>query len=563
MGSSPHSTYLMFLVFMVIQQPTRQLHKGSVVTNGYGCSDIGIAIMKKGGNAVDAAIAALFCEGVSMPECMGLGGGFMLTLYNRTRKEVWTLNARETAPGAATWDMYVGDPDSSKWGGKAVAVPGELRGYWQLYQKFGGGVSWKVLVQPTIDMCRNGVYVTKFLEKVYKQKKDYLYQDPVLRGIYINPETNDTYKEGEFVKLLKLAETLEVIAEEGGTALNNGSLTQNFVEDIRSKGGIITVKDMQNYQPIWEKPIIVPLKNNQTLHTTPLPGGGIIVAHILNILSNFIDGSEATSVITNQRIVESFKFAYGKRGEMGDPNFVNVAELVANYTSNTYAEEIRKMISDVKTHLDARRYGAKFTYPEDHGTAHISVITPEGDAVSVTSTINLLFGAGFASNSTGIIMNNEMRDFSSPNITNGNGFASSPSNYVAAGKRPMSAMCPSIVIDNNGDVLLVIGGAGGPKISTSVAMVIMRHLWFGMDLKTAINEKRIHHQLFPMEIIYDTAYQTEGKHIVQGLAEVGHEFNFKDDNGFAAITAVSRLPHTGEVIGWSDFRRPGFTTYLD
>ncbi|XP_074040755.1 glutathione hydrolase 1 proenzyme [Leptinotarsa decemlineata] len=559
-------SFAIVIIFMVILRPARQLNRGSVVTNGYGCSEIGGSIIQKGGNAVDAAIAALFCEGVSMPECMGLGGGFLLTLYNKSTQEVWTLNAREAAPGKASWNMYIKEPDSSKWGGKAVAVPGELRGYWHLYQKFGGGVPWKELVQPTIDICKRGVYVTKFLEGVYKKKKDYLYNDSVLRDIYINPETNDTYKEGQFVKLVKLAKTLEVIAEEGGDALNNGSLTVKFVQDIQDNGGIITIEDMQNYQPQWQKPVTVALKNNETLFTSPLPGSGIIVAHILNILTDFINDSDTTSITTNQRIVEAFKFAYGKRGKWVIPILLMfkrlVYELIENYTSTKYAEEMKKLISDVKTYEDPQHYGAKFTYPEDHGTAHISVLTPEGDAVSVTSTINLLFGAGFASNSTGIILNNEMRDFSSPNMTNGNGFASSPANFVAPGKRSMSAMCPSVVLDHNKEVLLVIGGAGGPKITTSVAVVIMRHLWFGMDLKHAIDEKRLHHQLFPMEIIYDTAYQTSGMDIVQGLASIGHNYSFKDDNGFAAITAISRSSESGEVVGCSDMRRPGYTTYL-
>ncbi|CAG9858722.1 unnamed protein product [Phyllotreta striolata] len=551
-------TLTVLLLFLSLSNE-QKIKKGAVVTNGYGCSDIGVDILEKGGNAVDSAIATLFCEGVSMPQSMGLGGGFVVTLYNKSTNEMWTLDARETAPKAAFRDMFLDHPDSSKWGGKAVAVPGELRGYWHLYKKFGGGLPWKQLVEPTIQMCTNGVYVTKFLASVYKRKKDFLYKDPVLRSIYIKPSNNETYQEGESVKLLKLAETLSIIAEEGGDSLHNGSLTENFVKDIKSNKGIIAKEDMNTYEPLWNQPISIGLKNDNTLYTSPLPASGILLSLILNTLSDYVDADD-DEVTRTQRIVETFKFAYGRRGEMGDPNFVNVTELINDYISESYAGKIRSMISDSKTYQNPDHYNAKFYTPDDHGTAHISILSPDGDAVSVTSTINLLFGAGFASKSTGIILNNEMRDFSSPNMMNGNGFASSSSNYVAPGKRAVSSMCPVIVTDGNKNVLMVIGGAGGPKITTAVSLTILRHLWLGMDLKSAIYEKRFHHQLFPMEIIFDAEYETEGRNIVEALAKFGHKYSFHDDNGFAAVTGISTK--NNEIFAWSDKRRPGYTTYI-
>ncbi|XP_028146343.1 scoloptoxin SSD14 [Diabrotica virgifera virgifera] len=538
-----------------------KVRKGAVVTNGYGCSEIGASILQQGGNAIDAAIASLFCEGVSMPQSMGLGGGFLLTTFNKTTGEVLTMNARETAPGTAHRDMYLSDPDSSKWGGKAVAVPGELRGYWQMYKRFGGGVPWAKLVEPTIKMCTEGVKVTKFLADVYKRKKAYLYNDPTLRSIYINSQTNDTYKEGESVKLLKFAYTLKIIAKEGGDALHNGSLTKRFVKDVQDKGGIITEDDMRTYEPIWEEPIVIPMNNDETLYTSPLPASGILIALILNTLSDFVN-SDVDNVTAAQRTVETFKFAYGRRGEMGDPNFSNLTGLIESFTSKQYAEQIRRLISDNKTYDDPEHYKAKYTWPEDHGTAHISVLSPEGDAVAVTSTINLLFGSGVASDSTGIILNNEMRDFSSPNLTNGNGLAPSSENFVAPGKRPVSSMCPSIVLDKNKNVVMVIGGAGGSKISTAVSLVILRHLWLGMDLKSAIYEKRIHHQLFPMEIVFEPEYQTEAKYIVDALAKIGHKYEFRDDNGFAAVTGITTKNKGEKISAWSDRRRPGYTTYV-
>ncbi|KAG5872870.1 Glutathione hydrolase 1 proenzyme, partial [Gonioctena quinquepunctata] len=557
------SLIIVAVILVVTLTGKAEIAKGSVVTSGHGCSDIGISIMKKGGNAVDAAIAALFCEGVTMPECMGLGGGFLMTLYNKSTGEVWALNAREAAPGAADESMFVGQSDeASLRGGRAVAVPGELRGYWHLYKKFGGKLPWKDLVQPTIDLCRNGIYVTKVLASRFESRKTLLYKDPVLREMFFNSETNNTYLEGQHFKRLKLARTLEIIADEGGDALNNGSLTKDFIKDIRDKGGIMTEEDMRNYMPKWQKPVRASLMNNHTLFASPLPGSGIILAFILNILSNFIDLKQPNSITTNQRIVESFKFGYGKRTEFGDPDFDNFDGLLANLTSGDYAEAIRQLISDNETSQDPKYYGATTELKEDHGTSHISVLSPEGDAVSVTSTINFIFGAGFASNSTGIILNDDMDDFSSPGKTNGFGLPASPANYIAPGKRPMSSMCPAIILDGNQNVVMVPGGSGGTKITTASSLTIIRHLWFGMDLRSAVNEMRLHHQLFPMQIIFEGDYETKGMDIVNGLEKIGHKYDFKDDYGFAAVASISKNPLTGEVLGVCDDRRPGSVSYV-
>lgn len=405
------------IVFVVKKDKTTT---GAVVTNGYGCSDIGKSIFEKGGSVADAAIAALFCEGVSLPQSMGLGGGFLLTIYDKKTGTVRSLNAREVAPLAANETMFNGDSSLSQKGGLAVAVPGELKGYWYLYQEYGS-LPWKDLIQPTIDLCNNGIYVTAFLAKTFVGKLDLLYADPVLRESFIDPETNSTYLEGQYVKRERLAKTLEIIAVEGAHALYsvNGSLIQGFVQDVQDNGGILTVDDLLEYEPIWQESIQANLSNDHTLYTSPLPGSGPVLAFILNILDGFLDLDNLYSVTNIQRIIEAFKFAYGYRTKLGDDNFVNISDVVSNMTSKSFAEEIRTKISDTTTSQNASYYGAEVSLLEDHGTAHLVVLAPNGDAISVTSTINFVFGAGFASNSTGIILNDEMDDFSSPNITSG------------------------------------------------------------------------------------------------------------------------------------------------
>ncbi|KAJ8972791.1 hypothetical protein NQ317_004475 [Molorchus minor] len=498
------------IALVVIFTKAEKIAKASVVTNGRHCAEIGTAILEKGGNAADAAIAAALCEGVANPQSMGLGGGFLLTIHNKSTGEVICLNSREVAPGAATEDMFHGNSTLSQRGGLSVAVPGELLGYWYLYERFGDS-------------------------------------DPVLRDVFIDPETNNTYLEGQYVKRPRLAKTLEIIAEEGGYALHNGSLTESFVNDIRLHNGIITVEDMNNYTPEWQDPIVSTLSGNNSLYTVPLPGSGVILTFILNILNDFIDTNDPKSVTTYQRIIESFKFGYGRRTELGDSKFVQVDELISNLTSKTYAEAIRQYIFDNMTFQDPEYYGANTTYSEDFGTAHISVLAANGDAVAITSTINSVFGAKFASNSTGIILNNEMDDFSSPNITNIYDIPPSPANYIAPGKRPLSSMCPTIILDENKDVLMITGAAGGTKITTQVALLVVKHLWFGMDLQSAMDDKRVHHQLFPMQITFEGAYATEDVDIVEGLHNIGHNYTIQQTDGFAAVTSISRYNTNGQI----------------
>ncbi|KAJ3644637.1 hypothetical protein Zmor_022353 [Zophobas morio] len=545
------------IIYYLVKNSTDSdsIPRGAVVTNGHTCADIGASILRKGGNAVDAAIAALFCEGVSMPQSMGLGGGFLMTIYNRQNRSAITLNAREAAPDLASENMFDGNPALSTKGGLAVAVPGELLGYWEAYHRFGGNVEWKELVQPTIDLCNNGILVTEYLGRLYKSVEETLRNDTPLRETYIDPATNSTYVQGQYVKRPRLAKTLEKIAKQGANVLYNGDLTEGFVNDVKQKGGIITVEDMKNYRIEWQEPVTISLPSNQVLYTSPLPGSGVILGFIMNILNGFIDYTQPDSVENWQRIIESFKFGYGRRTELGDSKFVdNINELITNLTSASYAAGIRQEISDTGTHQDPEYYGAKTVQTENHGTAHVSVLAPNGDAVSVTSTINLYFGAGFMSDSTGIILNDEMDDFSSPNINNSFGMPPSVANYIKPGKRPLSSMCPSIIVAEDGEVELVIGAAGGTKITTSVAQIAIKNLWFNIPIQEAVSSRRMHHQLFPMVVSLEQPFK-EDTDFLEALRTIGHVYEISESTGFSAVTSISRKGGTLRTA--TDQRRTG------
>ncbi|KAI4456640.1 gamma glutamyl transpeptidase [Holotrichia oblita] len=507
----------------------------------------------KGGSAVDAAVAALFCEGVAMPQSTGLGGGFFMTIYKKSTNIIRTLNAREVAPGAAYEDMYGGNASLAAKGrkeqlilqigisnldrtntqinmfigGLAVAVPGELLGYWEAHQDFGL-LPWADLVQPTIDLCRKGHLVTPYLATMFKARQQTLLDSPSLRSLR---------------KREKLADTLEIIAKEGARALYNGSLTEIFVKDIQDFGGIITVEDMNKYNVEWLDPIKVDLPFNQTLYTFPLPGSGAIVTFIINILKGFVDYGQGESITNLQRMVESFKYGYGKRTELGDRKFVpGIDDLISNITSEDYAFAIRNGISDHATYNNPEHYGANTTLVEDHGTAHISILAPNGDAVSVTGTINLYFGAGIRSVNTGIILNDEMDDFGAPGISNSFGMPPSIANYIAPYKTPLSSMCPTIVVNDDG----------------TVRMIAIRHLWYNLTLEEAMERKRFHHQLFPMSIEFENAYDMD---IVEALANIGHNYTIAGaTDGFAAVTTI--INNDGQIEASSDLRRPGAVAYI-
>uniref|UniRef100_A0A182XIW5 Gamma-glutamyltransferase n=1 Tax=Anopheles quadriannulatus TaxID=34691 RepID=A0A182XIW5_ANOQN len=547
------------LMIMCLLWHSAQAHRpngarAAVTSNAAECAEIGMSMLDQGGSVADAAIATLLCEGVSIPQSMGIGGGFVLTIYNKASGIVESLDSREVAPAAATKNMYVGNGKAAIEGGLSIAVPGELKGYWELHQKYGK-LPWKKLVEPTITLCTKGSLVTDYLEKILSSKKSSLLSDRALANIFINPTTNDTWKAGDRIKRPALAESLKVIAVEGAGALysKSGSLLPKLMQDLKKAGSILTESDFYNYRPEWVKPARTTLRNSFNLHSMPLPGSGPILSYMLSILDGYKDLS-IDDDLTWHRIVESFKHGYGLRTKVGDPRFVNsVNNVLQKMTNKNYIAYIRDMIVSNMTFDSYDYYGADFAGLQDQGTAHVSVLAANGDAVSVTSTINYLFGSLIISPSTGIILNDEMDDFSTPGVVNAYGLSPSPANFIVPGKRPLSSMSPTIITDREGDVRMVIGGAGGSRITTATALVIVRHLYFKQSLCEAINAPRIHHQLAPMQVEHEKGFDAT---VLKQLAARGHKVQeSKADFGFAALTAISREGYS--VSAAFDRRRSG------
>ncbi|CRL05054.1 CLUMA_CG018160, isoform A [Clunio marinus] len=530
---------------------------GAVATSNVECTKIGVDILKKGGSAVDSVVAATLCQGVALPQSSGLGGGFIAVIYTKDSGMIETLNAREVAPLAATKDMFP-DNISSLQGGLAIAVPGELKGLFELHKKYGK-LSWKEVVEATIEVAENGYEVTEFLSSIFDERGEVIKSKPAFLNYYTNPTTGEFYKKGELIRNPKLANTLRIIAEEGADAIyGNGSLAQNIVKEIQDEGGIITMEDLLTFEPKWGKPVISKLFNEDTIYSFPLPGSGSIVAFILNVLQgfNFQDNPleyHNENKLFYHRLVEALKFAFGKRTKLGDEMSAEVLSTLDELQSIEHAEYIRSLIDDEKTFNDYEHYGANYSVIEDHGTGHISILAPNGDAVAITSTINYIFGSYVMSESSGIIYNNEMNDFSIPAAVS-DGLLPAPANFIVPGKSPMSSMCPTVIVNNDNEVTMVVGGAGGILIMPSVVQFILRYLFFNESMDSSMNSKRIYHQLEPMEVVYEGEFDDE---IVKFLESKQHK-TYQQPNtvtGFANLVAITR--RNGIIEAGVDPRRKG------
>ncbi|GAW11728.1 hypothetical protein ANO14919_010780 [Xylariales sp. No.14919] len=492
---------------------------GAVASESSVCSEIGINVLKKGGNAADALVATQFCIGVIGMYHSGIaGGGFMLVRGSDGQYEF--IDFRETAPAAAFEDMYNNNTDASLYGGLASGVPGELRGLEHLHKKYGS-LPWKQLVLPAVKVARYGFKVTEdlvhYMDSV-TPNGNFLTEDPTW-AIDFAPN-GYRVKLGETITRKRYADTLEVIANEGPDAFYTGAIAQATISALTKSGGTMTLEDLKNYTVAIRKTSEIDYRGYK-LTATSAPSGGVVTLSALNIVNGYDEfGDPAAVNLTTHRLDEAIRFAYGQRSELGDPLFVKgLDEYQDSIISSDIAAEVRSKISDFRT-LNVSDYNPMgFESLPTPGTSHIVAADKSGLAISVTTTINLLFGSQLMVPETGVILNDEMNDFSIPGSSNAFGYIPSPANYIRPGKRPLSSISPVIVETPDGKLYFVIGSAGGSRIITATIQNIHHVLDQNLTAPEALAQPRLHDQLSPNQVSFEYAYDNS---TIAYLQTLGH-----------------------------------------
>ncbi|ODV90572.1 hypothetical protein CANCADRAFT_12619, partial [Tortispora caseinolytica NRRL Y-17796] len=518
------------------------------------CSKMGVDMLKRGGNAVDAAITTTLCIGVVNMFSSGIGGGGFMLIRPHNDSPL-AINFREMAPEAAHKHMYDDHPLTSKIGGKAVGIPGELAGLWAAHERYGS-LSWKELFDPVVDLARKGFPMPRVVHVALKTVHPFIFGDmaPSANWSFLwNDQHDRPYKTGELIKREALANTLERVSVEGITAFYNSSLTHSMVNEAAKSGGVITYDDFSKYQVSIEEPISTYFHGKEVI-TLNAPTSGPALLFGLNLIEG-IDGPFAGhehSALSQHYIIESMKWMSSARTQLGDPVYMDNVEHISAMQTKKYAADVRRNVSADRTY-NWRYYNPSYEPNEEHGTAHLSVIDKHGMAVSLTTTVNLYFGCMVHDAESGVILNSEMDDFSVPKT--GNAFDLQPSiyNYIEPFKRPLSSTVPVIVTDNN-YAELVIGAAGGSHIITTVFQAISRIYLFKQGLEQAVKNPRLHDQLIPETTYYESGMDSWRYFLtMRGLKGMGHNLTCMDPR--SVMNGIVKDVHTGEITAVSDWWR--------
>ncbi|MGJ3495137.1 Gamma-glutamyltranspeptidase precursor [Piscirickettsia salmonis] len=544
----------------VIQESSERFHpvwaaQGMVASQEALATKVGRDILAQGGNAVDAAVAVGFALAVTLPRAGNLGGGgFMLVWLNKEHKAL-AINYREKAPLAASANMYLdkeGNVDRHKITQTylAAGVPGTVAGLTYALKKYGT-MPLKQVIAPAIALARQGIRVTPDLASSLIQAKARLEKSPASQAIFFK-KNNQNYQAGDLLTQGDLASSLSLIAQQGGRAFYQGKIAKKIVAAMKTHGGLITLADLKKYQ-VQELEPIVGHYNGYTIYSMPPPSsGGVTLIELLNILSGFpLKDLGLNSAQSIHLLVEAMNLAYRDRNHyLGDPNFVKMP--LKRLASMQYADQLRQQIQ-WSYHTPSSKISAKkFDDPESYQTTHYSIIDKDGNMVANTYTLNYSYGNGHVVPGTGILLNNEMDDFTAkPGVPNGFGLVQGEANAVAPEKRPLSSMTPTLVLNPQGQPLLATGSPGGSRIITTVLQVLLNRFTYGLNIASSVAAPRIHSQLWPDVILYEQGISLG---TLFKLQEMGHKLQPVDAMGSAQTVEKSQ---TRGDYGVADPRRSG------
>ena len=491
---------------VVAREPVRAPH-GMVASTNEVASRVGVDIMKRGGNAVDAAIAVAFALAVTHPAAGNLGGGgfMMIRLKNGTAT---AIDYREMAPAATHRDVYldkngnlIEGEGGSLVGYRAAGVPGTVRGMELALKKYGSGkLTWAQLVEPARQLAANGFTVTYSLARSLQGTQEYLSKYAETSRIYLRG--HNYYKEGEIFRQPELAATFARLQRSGPNEFYEGETARLIVADMKRNNGLMTMEDLHGYVAKERTPVRGSYRGHEIISMPPPSSGGAVLIQMLNILEGFdLQKLEANSSDRYHLMAESMRRAFADRAEyMGDSDFVKVP--VAGLIDKAYATTLRATINTDRASTSAEvRAGRPAGYESDD-TTHFTVVDAEGNTVSNTYTLNNSYGSAAVVKGTGILLNDEMDDFAAkPGTPNLYGLIQGERNAVAPRKRPLSAMTPTIVLRKDGSLWFTVGSPGGPTIINTVLCVITNVIDYDMNIQQAIDAPRIHHQWLPDELV--------------------------------------------------------------
>ncbi|MCU1231246.1 MAG: gamma-glutamyltransferase [Acidobacteria bacterium] len=555
MNAAKATLALLFLTTSLFAGSQVVVQHAALSTASPQATQIGLTVLKSGGNAIDAAVAVSFALAVAHPQAGNLGGGGFLVYYDAKTKGIWTLDFRETAPAASKRDMFVSRDGTisvkSRTGPLAAAIPGTIAGMSEAHDRFGKQ-AWKDLLAPAAQLARNGIKVdqtlTSDLALVEAQRNISQFQST--ESIFY-PHEHKPLALGATLVQRDLGLLLERLAIKGAEDFYDGELSERFVEAVRGAGGVMSLRDLREYKPVWRAPMSITFRNYQIYTTAPPSSGGLVIGEVLNILNGFdLTKTGADTPATIHLLAEAERRAYIDRNKyLGDPSAERVPyrELLSEERAKLWRASINATHSTATASL-AEPGGV----PTDSThTTHFTIVDAEGNIASVTTTLSDNFGSGFVVPGMGFLLNNSMHDFTlAPGKTDATGARQPNANTIEGGKRPASEMTPTIVM-KDGVPLLALGTRGGAAIPTTVLQVFLNVALFGRSLPDAIAAPRYHHQAWPEEIFAESGRAPAAT--INALAAMGH--GVKEGDSIGDVHAV--MIEKGKITAVADPRAGG------
>ncbi len=529
---------------------------GMVASQEALATQVGLDILKQGGNAVDAAVAVGFALAVTLPQAGNLGGGGFMLVYDTAQKQTEAIDFRETAPAAARRNLYLnatGEVDETRLrhSHQAVGTPGTVAGLALAHQRHGR-LPWRALVEPALHLAERGILVRPELAQSLLEVRQQMTRWPASMKIFFKAD-GAPYQPGDTLVQADLATSLGLIAEQGANAFYEGAIAEKLVADMQANQGLISLDDLKNYRAVVRTPVKGHYRGYDIISMPPPSSGGVHLIQILNILETWpLAELGPESAATLHRMAEAMKLAYADRSEyLGDPDFVKIP--IAGLTSKAYAKTLAAHI-DLNRARPATDIKPGQPQPYESGqTTHYSIVDRDGNAVAVTYTLNFAYGSGIVAAGAGILLNNEMDDFAAkPDVPNAYGLIGGEANAVGPGKRPLSSMTPTLVF-KDGQVVLVTGSPGGSRIITTVLQTVLNVIDHRMNIAEATLAPRIHHQWQPDELRVEEGLSPDTVRLLGGL---GHKVVVKDTMG--NTQSIVRAPEG--LFGFSDPRRAGSLT---